>query len=147
MQKWISIGVAVSALILVAFIVCSYIFPEWRAATRDIAIILVAVTGIIATLILIAILFAILYAVNKIRSLATDTVQPQIKTLSDKVDVILENVTAVSQQARTSVTAVTTTTNYAAEQAVTPVIKLAGLVAGVRAGASFIARRGAPPRD
>lgn len=147
MQKWIIIGVAVTTVILVVFIVCAYLFPGWREATRDIAIILLAVTGLIAAILAVAILFAILYAVNKIRSVTTDTVVPQIQTLQGKVDHILGNVSSASDQARVSLTNVSTTTNYAAEQVVTPIIKLASLAAGVRAGATFLARRGAPKRN
>lgn len=147
MRKWIIIGVSVTAVILLVFIVCAYLFPGWREATRDIAIILLATTGLIATVLLVAILFATLYAVNKIRSLTTDTVMPQVQTLQGKVDQILERITSVADQARSSATAVSTTTNYAAEQVVTPIIRLAGLAAGVRAGAAFLARRGAPHRD
>lgn len=147
MQKWIIIGVAVTTVVLVVFIVCAYLFPGWREATRDIALILLAVTGLIAAILAVAILFAILYAVNKIRSVTTDTVVPQIQTLQGKVDQILGNVSSVSDQARTSLTTVSTTTNYAAEQVVTPIIKLASLAAGVRAGATFLARRGTPQKE
>lgn len=147
MQKWIWIGVAVTAVFLIAFVVCAYIFPDFRVATRDIAIILLAATGLIAAITTVAILFAVLYAVNKIRSVTTNTVIPQVNALQLKVDQILENVSAVSDSARTSVATVSTTTSYASEKVVAPIIKLTGLAAGVRAGATFLARRGAPRRD
>lgn len=147
MQKWIVIGVAVTAVILVVFIVCAYLFPGWRQATADIAIILLALTGMIAAILAIAILFAILYTVNKIRSVTTDVVVPQVAVLRTKVDGILDSVNSVADTARSSATTVSTTTSYASEQVVTPIIKLAGLIAGVRAGATFLARRGAPDQD
>lgn len=147
MQKWIVIGVAVTVVILVVFIVCAYLFPGWRQATADIAIILLALTGMIAAILAIAILFAILYTVNKIRSVTTDVVVPQVAVLRTKVDGILDSVNSVADTARSSATTVSTTTSYASEQVVTPIIKLAGLVAGVRAGATFLARRGAPDQD
>ena len=147
MQKWIIIGVAITAAFLVAFVVCAYIFPDFRVATRDIAIILLAVSALLAVIVALALLFAILYAVNKIRSVTTNTVIPQVNALQLKVDQILENVTAVSNSARTSVATVSTTTIYASEKVVAPIIKLTGLAAGVRAGATFLARRGAPRRD
>ncbi len=147
MQKWIIIGVAITAAFLVAFVVCAYIFPDFRVATRDIAIILLAVSALLAVIVALALLFAILYAVNKIRSVTTNTVIPQVNALQLKVDQILENVTAVSNSARTSVATVSTTTTYASEKVVAPIIKLTGLAAGVRAGATFLARRGAPRRD
>lgn len=147
MQKWIVIGVAITAAFLVAFVVCAYIFPDFRVATRDIAIILLAVSALLAVIVALALLFAILYAVNKIRSVTTNTVIPQVNALQLKVDQILENVTAVSNSARTSVATVSTTTTYASEKVVAPIIKLTGLAAGVRAGATFLARRGAPRRD
>lgn len=147
MQKWIGIGVAITAVILVVFIVCAYLFPGFRIATRDIAIVLLAVTGLIAAILLVAILFAVLYAVNKIRSTTTNTVMPQVQVLQSKVDHILENVSSVSDSARTSAVTVSTTTNYTSERVVAPVIKLFSLAAAVRAGASFIARRGSPRQD
>lgn len=147
MQKWIVIGVAVTAVILIVFIVCAYLFPGWRQATADIAIILLALTGMIAAILAIAILFAILYTVNKIRSVTTDVVVPQVAVLRTKVDGILDSVNSVADTARSSATTVSTTTSYASEQVVTPIIKLAGLIAGVRAGATFLARRGAPDQD
>ncbi|MBC8160177.1 MAG: hypothetical protein H7Z42_03075 [Roseiflexaceae bacterium] len=147
MQKWIITGVAVTFVLLVIFAVCAYIFPDFRVATRDIAIILLAFTGLIAVVLTVTILFAVLYTVNKIRSVTNNTVIPQVQALQGKVDKILENVSSVSDSARTSVATVTTTTGYASEKVVAPIIKLSGLAAGVRAGASFLARRGAPRRE
>ena len=147
MRKWIIIGLSVVAVILLVYIVCAYLFPDFRVATRDIAITLLAATGLIAAIALVAILFATLYAVNKIRSVTNNTVLPQVQVLQNKVDQILERVTSVADQARSSAESVSTTTNYVSKQVVTPVIRLAGLAAGVRAGAAFIARRGAPRRD
>jgi hypothetical protein len=130
--------------IAVVFIICAYFFPEFRVATRDIAIILGSLFLIIATIVATALLFAILYTVNVIRNTTVNTILPRVTTLQEKVDQILDNATSVAGNVKDSTSTLGTTTTYVAEQVVSPVIRLSGLVAGVRAGAAFLARRGAP---
>lgn len=143
MGKWIGIGLAVVGIVTVAFIVVAALFPDFRVAARDIAIVILAVFQMIAAILTIALLLAILYAVRMIRRLARDTLAPKIDMLGAKVDLLLDNTRSITDNVRDTTATVSTTTVYIAEQAVSPVIRVAGLIAGVRAAARFLARRGA----
>ncbi|HET9224568.1 MAG TPA: hypothetical protein VFO07_18790 [Roseiflexaceae bacterium] len=145
MVKWIGIGLAVVVVILVAFIAAAYIFPEFRVATRDIAIILLAALSMISIILTITLLFAIIYAVMFIRQLTNDTVVPQIIDLKARLDGVVANTHDITDNVKDTTTAVSTTTVYIAEKAVSPIIRVAGLLAGVRAAARYVARRDEAP--
>ncbi|KPV49389.1 hypothetical protein SE17_32945 [Kouleothrix aurantiaca] len=142
MKKWIGIGLAVIALITIAFIVASYLYPDFREATRDIAIVILAVFQMIGALLTAALLLAVLYAVFAIKRLATDTIVPKVDLLTNKLDGVMENTKAITGNLKDTTASVGTTTSYVAEQVVSPVIRVSGLIAGVRAAATFLARRG-----
>jgi hypothetical protein len=89
--KWIGIGLAVLGIIAVAFIVAGYLFPEWAANTRDIAVVILAVFQLISVILMIALLLAVLFAVAYIRRLARDTVIPKIDMLTAKLDGVIES--------------------------------------------------------
>jgi hypothetical protein len=141
--KWIGIGLAVLGIILVAFIVAGYVFPAWAANTRDIAIVILVVFQLISVLLMITLLLALLFAVFYIRRLARETIVPRIEALNTKIDGVIDNTRAIAGNVKDTTASVTTTTSYVAEQVVTPVIRVSGLVAGARAAATFLARRGA----
>jgi hypothetical protein len=141
--KWIGIGLAIIGLITIAFIVAAYIFPDFREATRDIAIVILAVFQMIGALLTAALLVALLYTVFYIRRLATETVIPKIDLLTNKLDGVIDNTRAITGNVKDTTSNVTTTTGYVSEQVVAPIIRVSGLVAGVRAAATFLARRGA----
>jgi hypothetical protein len=143
--KWIGIGLAVIGLFVVAFIVAGYMFPGFREATRDIAIVILAVLHMISVILTIALLLAILYAVTYIRRLTRDTIVPKVDALSTKLDSVLETTRTITGNVQETTTTVSTTTVYMAERVVAPVIRVAGLLAGVRAAARFLARRGETP--
>jgi hypothetical protein len=143
--KWIGIGLAVVVAILIAFIVAAYIFPDFRVATRDIAIVLLAVLTMISIILSIALLLAILYAVMYIRRLTNDTIVPQITDLKTKLDGVVANTREITGNVKDTTTTVSTTTVYIAEKAVSPIIRVAGLLAGVRAAARYVARRDEAP--
>jgi hypothetical protein len=143
--KWISIGLAIVGVIVVAFIVAAYMFTGFREATRDIAVVILAVLQMIGAILTIALLVAILYAVSYIRRLARDTIIPKVDALSVKLDSVIDTTRAITGNVQETTTTVSTTTTYMAERVVTPVIRVAGLLAGVRAAARFLARRGATP--
>ena len=145
MVKWIGIGLAVVGILLIAFIAAGYIFPAWAANTRDIAIVILAVLQMISIILMIALLLAILFAVSYIRRLARDTVVPQINDLKTKLDGVIDNTRSITGNVKDTTTTVSTTTVYVAERVVSPVIRVAGLLAGVRASARFLARRGEAP--
>jgi len=143
--KWIGIGLAVVVVVTVAFIVAAYLFPDFRVATRDIAITIMAVLQMISIILTIVLLVAVLYAVSFIRRLARDTVVPEISALKTRLDGVIDNTRAITGNVKDTTTTVSTTTVYVAERVVAPVIRVAGLMAGVRAGARYLARRGEAP--
>ena len=142
MTKWIGIGLAVVGIIAIAFIVAAYLFPDFRVATRDIAIVILAVFQMIGAILIIALLLAVMFAVRAINRLAKDTVIPKIDMLTGKLDAVIENTRSITGNVKDTTGTVSTTTVYVAEQVVSPIIRVAGLVAGVRAGARYLARRG-----
>ncbi len=141
MVKWISIGLAVVVVILIAFIVAAYLFPEFRVATRDITIVLLGVLTMISIVLTITLLLAFLYTVMFIRRLTNDTIVPQITDLKTRLDNVIENTRGITTDVKDTTTTVSATTGYIAEKAVSPVIRVAGLLAGVRAAARYLARR------
>jgi len=142
LKKWIGIGLAVIAIITIAFIVAAYLYPNFREATRDIAVVILAVFQMIGALLTAALLLAILYAVFVIKRLATNTIVPKIDVLSAKLDGVIDTTQAITTNIKDTTASVGTTTSYVAEQVVSPVIRVSGLLAGVRAAATFLARRG-----
>ena len=141
MVKWISIGLAVVVVILIAFIVAAYLFPEFRVATRDITIVLLGVLTMISIVLTITLLLAFLYTVMFIRRLTNDTIVPQITDLKTRLDNVIENTRGITTDVKDTTTTVSATTVYIAEKAVSPVIRVSGLLAGVRAAARYLARR------
>jgi hypothetical protein len=140
--KWIGIGLAVIGIITIAFIVAAYIYPDFREATRDIAIVILAVFQMIGAILTAALLVALLWSVFAIRRLASETVLPKIDLLTSKLDTVVDSTQAIAVNVKDTTTSVSTTTSYVAERVVSPVIRVSGLLVGVRAAASFLARRG-----
>ena len=56
MGKWIGIGLSVVLLIVVGFIIGAYLSPDFRVASRDIALVILAIFQMISALISIALL-------------------------------------------------------------------------------------------
>ncbi len=78
MLKWVGIGVGTLTVLLIAFIVGSAFAPVgFREGTRDIFIAVVSIFQLISAILMIAILFAILYAVNQINKIRQDQRDPQ----------------------------------------------------------------------
>ena len=142
MGKWIGIGLAVLAIILIGFIVAGYMFPDGAANTRDIAVVILAVFQLISVILTIALLLALLFTVLYIRRLARETVLPEIRELRAKLDGVIEQTQTIAGTVKDTTTTVSTTTSYMAERVVSPVIRVSSLLIGVRTAASFLARRG-----
>jgi predicted membrane protein len=143
--KWIGIGLGAIGIITIAFIVAGYIFDTFRVETRDIAIVLVGVFLLINAILVAALLLALLYLVFFIRRTVNNTVVPQIEALKGKLDQVIDTTGDITNNVRETTSTVSSTTTYVAEKAVAPVIRVSGLLAGVRAGAAYLARRGSPP--
>src|SRR5882724_11919149 len=93
--KWIGIGLAVLAIITIGFVAAGYIFPDWAANTRDIAIVILAVFQLISVILMIALLLALMFTVFYIRRLARETVIPEIRELRAKLDGVIEQTQAI----------------------------------------------------
>jgi Ni,Fe-hydrogenase III large subunit len=145
--KWIIIGVSAISVILIGYIAAAYAFPEFRTATAEIAVTLLAVLQMIGAFIAVAILFAILYVINALNRLANQRVVPRIEELNVKVSQLLDVTMDIANNARTTSTTVTGTTTFISEKVAAPVIRASGLFAGVRATATALARRTAGSAD
>ncbi|GAB4110084.1 MAG: hypothetical protein Fur005_03400 [Roseiflexaceae bacterium] len=141
MGKWIGIGLAVITIIAIAFIGVLYWLPDFRVATRDVAIVILALFQLIGTVLSIAILVAVLYAVRAMDRAARLSLLPRLDALSMKVDALVDQTQTIAGKVQETSAAVSTTTGYVTEQVVAPVIRASGLLAGVRAAVSYIARR------
>jgi len=113
MKKWAIIGGSIGAVVLAIIIALLYWGDEGpvTARLRDISIVFISLFAVIATLLLAAILGAILWLVL---------------TLRDRVIPLLETLTATA-------TRVKGTTEFVTEQAVQPIISVAGTMARMRA--------------
>jgi hypothetical protein len=142
--KWIGIGLGVVGLLAIVFIGILYWLPDFRIATRDVAIIILATFQLVGTLLSVAILFAVLYAVRSMDRAARVSLIPRLDSLSVKVDQLVDQTQSIAGKVQETSSAVSTTTSYVAEQVVAPVIRASGLLAGVRAAVSYLARRDEP---
>jgi ABC-type protease/lipase transport system fused ATPase/permease subunit len=86
----------------------------------------------ISTLLMIALLAVLIYAVMALRTVASETVLPKVSQTLDQVK-------------DTAATAKNTTT-YVAQGVATPLIKISSVAAGVKAAAIALARRSPPER-
>ena len=142
MVKWIAIGFAAIIAIAIVYVVAAYNYPAFREATRDIAIVILAVFQIIGSILTAALLLALLYSMVALEKLATQTVLPKVDLLTAKLDEVIEQTQAIAGNVKDTTMTVSTTTSYIADRVVSPVIRVSSLLTGVRAAASFLARRG-----
>ena len=142
MVKWIAIGFAAIIAIAIVYVIAAYNYPAFREATRDIAIVILAIFQIIGSILTVALLLALLYSMVALEKLATQTVLPKVDLLTAKLDEVIEQTQAIAGNVKDTTTTVSTTTSYIADRVVSPVIRVSSLLTGVRAAASFLARRG-----
>ncbi|NNJ09964.1 hypothetical protein EKD04_006465 [Chloroflexales bacterium ZM16-3] len=144
MLKWVGIGVGTLTVLLIAFIVGSAFAPaEFRAGARDIFIVVVSVFQLISAILTIALLFAVLYAVNQINKVAKTNVLPKVDDAMVKLNEVLDSTRTLAGNVRDSASTATQATSFMAERVVSPVIRISSLVTGVRAAATTLARRDA----
>lgn len=142
MGRWIGIGLAIVLVLSIVFIALLYIYPDFRVATRDVAVVIAAFFQVVATILTAALLLVLLYAVRSINTLSRTTIIPRIDALTAKVDQVLDNGRLISGNVQDTAATVSTTTSYVAEQVVSPFVRVAGMMAGVRAAAAYLANRG-----
>lgn len=142
MLRWIGIGIGLLTAVLFGFIIAAIFLGEgFRAAWRDVFIVILAALQLIGAVLLIAILIAILYAVEQINRLARNNVIPKLDEALAKANEALDATRTIAHNVRDSAQTATTTTTYVAERVVSPIIRISSLVTGVRAAATTLARR------
>jgi hypothetical protein len=92
-------------------------------------------------------LFALLYAVNALNRLARDNLMPKVDALTLKVNDLVDNSRTIVANLGEASATTTSATSYVAERVVSPVIRVTGLLTGVRATARALARRGVDPQS
>jgi hypothetical protein len=140
--RWIGIGIGLLTAVLFGFIIAAIFLGEgFRAAWRDVFIVILAALQLIGAVLSIAILIAILYAVEQINRLARNNVIPKLDEALAKANEALDATRTIAHNVRDSAQTATTTTTYVAERVVSPIIRISSLVTGVRAAATTLARR------
>lgn len=147
MFRWIGIGLGVLLLLLIAAIVGLFLAPPGvREAIRDIFIIILGFFTLISTVLSIAVIFALLYVMNRVDKLARGSVLPRLDEAMAKMNEVLESTKTLAGNAKDTAGTVAGTTNFVAERVVSPFIRVSSLVTGVAAAATTLARRDAPQR-
>lgn len=142
MFKWVAIVLGVLIALLIAFIVGMALAPEgFREGSRDIFIMIIALFQLISSVVLIALLVALIYGVNQINKVARLNVIPKLDEALVKINDVLENTRTVSNNVRDVADNATTSTTFVTERVVSPIIRISSLVTGVRAAAVTLARR------
>ena len=129
MKKWLIIGGVVFAVLIIGLIVLISVSDAWATA-RDVSVVILAIFQMISTLLMIALLAVLIYAVMALKSLASETVVPKMSQTLDQV--------------RDTAATAKNTSTYVAQGVVTPLIKISSVAAGVRAAAVALARRNPP---
>jgi hypothetical protein len=131
LKKWLIIGGVIFAVLIIGLIVLISVSDAWATA-RDVSVVILAIFQMISTLLMIALLAVLIYAVMALRTVASETVLPKVSQTLDQVK-------------DTAATAKNTST-YVAQGVATPLIKLSSVAAGVKAAAVALARRNPPDR-
>jgi uncharacterized membrane protein len=143
--RWIAIGIGLLTAVLFGFIIAAiFLGEDFRAAWRDVFIVILAALQLIGAVLSIAILIALLYVVDQINRLARHNVIPKLDEALTKANEALDVARTIANNVRDSAQTATTTTTYVAERVVSPIIRISSLVTGVRAAATTLARRGNP---
>jgi ABC-type maltose transport system permease subunit len=141
LAKWIGIGVTALLLVTIGFITAAAFVPEFRVISRDIAIVILAVFQMIASLLVVLLLVVLLYTLKTLNQLTQESLIPQLEETRHKLDEVLANLQAITQSIRESADTASTTTVFVAERVASPIIRASSVVAGVRAAASSLAHR------
>jgi len=129
LKKWLIIGGVIFAVLIIGLIVLISVSDAWATA-RDVSVVILAIFQMISTLLMIALLAVLIYAVMALKSLASETVVPKVSQTLDQV--------------RDTAATAKNTSTYVAQGVVTPLIKISSVAAGVRAAAVALARRNPP---
>ena len=130
---------------LVAFIgLAMFLGADFRAAWRDVFIVILVALQLLGAILTVGILIAILVLIDRIDKLARNSLMPKLDEVTGKVNEVLDTTRSLTDDVRATAHTATQTTAFVAERVVSPVIKLASLASGARSMAAAFARRGAP---
>lgn len=147
MLKWIGIGLGVLTLLLIAFVVGLFLAPVGvREAIRDIFVIIIGLFMLVSTVMTIAVLLGVLFAMNRLERLARGNVLPKLDEAMVKMNDVLESTKTLAASAKETASSAASTTQFVSERVVSPLIRVSSLVTGVRAAATSLARRDATER-
>jgi hypothetical protein len=141
MTRWLIIGGIVFVVLSIVFIVLSIIYPGFREAVRDLAIILLALFQLIGAIALALVAVAILYAVKAIDTTARTTLIPKLSEISTKVDELLVKTASVTDDVKKTSASVSSTVTIISEQIVKPAIQVSSIMAGLKAAANVLGQR------
>lgn len=141
MSRWLAIGAVLFVLVSLAFIVLSIIYPGFREAVRDLAIILLALFQLIGAIAMALVAVALLYAVKAVDATARLTLMPKLEEISRKVDELLQKTTSVTDDVKKTSTTVANTVSIISEQIVRPAIQVSSFVSGIKAAAEVLGQR------
>ncbi len=149
---YVGIFFAVLLLVLIGMGVYSIFNPGFREGWRDISIAVGSVFLMVVSSLGVVLLITILFIIKQISDQLQLKVIPRVEQVSGRLDGIsgrVEEIVGTTQgvigNVRESSDALTSTTNFAAEKVVTPIIRVGGLMAGVQAFARTLAQRDTPP--
>ena len=142
MLKWIAIGVGVLVVALFGFVIAaSLLGPEFRAAWRDVFLVIVSALQLVVAILMIAILVAVLYVVNQLNKVAQNNVMPRLDEAMVKMNEVLDSTKTLTTNIQQTATNAANTTGFVTERVVSPFIRVSSLVTGVRAAATTLAQR------
>jgi phosphoglycerol transferase MdoB-like AlkP superfamily enzyme len=141
--KWIGIAIGLLVAALVGFIVAAVLLgADFRAAWRDVFIVILAALQLIGAIVTIALLVALLFMVHQLDKVARTTIMPRVDDTMVKLNDVLDSTRTLAGNVRDSSNTAVSTTTYVSERVVSPVIRISSLVTGVRTAAQTLARRG-----
>lgn len=142
MFKWVGIVLGTLVVLLIAFVVGMALAPQgFREGSRDIFIMIIAVFQLISSIVLIALLVALIYVINQLNKLASTNIIPKVDDAMLKINDVLETTRGLANNVSDAASTATTSTTFVAERVVSPIIRISSLVTGVRAAATTLARR------
>lgn len=141
LNRYLAIGGGILAVITIVIIVLAIIYPGFREALRDFAVIILALFQLIGAIVMALVAIALLYAVKAIDKSTRTTLVPKLEEISVKLDEVLANTKSVSADLKKSTGEVSTTVSIITEEIVRPAIRVSSYVRGFQAVTALLAER------
>jgi cytochrome c biogenesis factor len=141
MNRALVIGGSILAVLTLVIVVLAVIYPGFREALRDFAVIILALFQLIGAIVMALVAIALLYAVKAIDKSTRTTLVPKLEEISVKLDDVLANTKSVSADLRKSTGEVSTTVSIITEEVVRPAIRVSSYVRGFQAVVQLLGER------